>query len=126
MAMQRYRQTVKTINLTLLMICTLNSYDVIYRLVNPELPDVKVYVTNIEEIDFPLSFRLCLYYYIFDVDRYRDLGYDDSFDFYLGMSMYNESLIGWNGHNEDGSTIGSTEGTVTKKQGNYTKEIRRK
>ena len=113
MAMQIYRQTVKMINLTLLMICTLNSYDVIYRLVNPELPEVKVYVTNIEEIDFPLSFRLCLYYYIFDVDRYRDLGYDHSFGFYLGMSMYNESLIGWNGHNEDGSTIGSTEGKVT-------------
>ena len=31
------------------------------------------------------------------------MGYDDSFDFYLGKSMYNESLIGWNGHNEDDS-----------------------
>ena len=92
------------------MICIINSCDLIYRLVNPQLPTDRVYVTNLKYIEFPLSFRICLNYHFYD-KRYNDMGYYYDLDFFMGKSMYNTSLVGWNGHTKNGSIIAETEGT---------------
>ena len=109
MVNQVFRRILKIINFTLIIFCIINSCELIYRLVNPRLPTNRVYKTALEDIEFPLSFRICLNYR-FEIERYRDLGYDSRYDFYLGKSMYNKSLVGWNGHTKTGSTIGTTNG----------------
>ena len=43
-------------------------------------------------------------------ERYTNLGYKNDYDFYLGRSVYNKSLFGWNGHLQNGSTVGTVEG----------------
>ena len=104
-----FRRILRIINFILIIFCIINSCELIYRLVNPRLPTNRVYKAALEDIEFPLSFRICLNYR-FEIERYRDLGYDSRFDFYLGKSMYNKSLVGWNGHTKTGSTIGTTNG----------------
>ena len=36
----------------------------------------------------------------------------DRLGFYVGMSKYNRSLIGWNGHTEEGGTISTIDGKL--------------
>ena len=75
-----------------------------------------------KEIEFPLFFRICLND-LYDnerdveleldnvnVERYKQFGYSSSYGFYRGQSLYNQSLVGWNGHTEDGETLGTIEG----------------
>ena len=45
-----------------------------------------------------------------NVERYKQFGYSSSYGFYRGQSLYNQSLVGWNGHTEDGETLGTIEG----------------
>ena len=40
------------------------------------------------------------------------MGYESDVAFFKGKSMYNESLYGWSGHTENGSTISNVEGNV--------------
>ena len=98
------------INVILLAICIINSSQVIYRLLNPELPSIQVYETNLADIEFPLSFEICLEELNESEERYKKFGYQNFGYFYFGVSQFNYSLVGWNGHTEDGGTIASTEG----------------
>ena len=109
MAKSIFKQLITLINFTLLIICITNSCDVIYRLVNPELPSFREYETKLKDIEFPLSFKICLNELKPD-DRYKKLGYWSRSYFFLGRSKFNYSHFGWNGHTEDGATIGTTEG----------------
>ena len=45
-------------------------------------------------------------------DMFTHLGYDHEIDFYLGKSVFNDSLFGWSGHLQNGSTIGTVEGIL--------------
>ena len=70
----------------------------------------------LQDIEFPLSFRICLDD-IYDIEkdmnkleRYKKFGYSSGHNFYRGQSMFNETNVGWNGHTENGGTLGSTEG----------------
>ena len=110
MAMSFFKRLINLINFTLLIICIINSCDVFYRLVNPELPSIREYETNLKDIEFPISFKICLDDLNKTNDRYKKLGYEDDYHFFLGRSKYNKSHYGWNGHTEDGATIGTTEG----------------
>ena len=38
------------------------------------------------------------------------VGYEDVKNYYYGRSFYNKSIMGWAGHTENGSTLGSVEG----------------
>ena len=82
------------------------------------ITDSNTYI--LKDIKFPLSFRICLND-LYDSEEYTDkefenlnkfkkFGYASGHTFYRGQSMFNESLVGWNGHTEDGETIGTTEG----------------
>ena len=41
---------------------------------------------------------------------FKKIGYEEIWKFYAGQSLFNKSLVGWNGHTVDGGTIGSIEG----------------
>ena len=115
MAKSFFKRLINLINFTLLIICIINSCDVSYKLFNPELPSICEYETNLKDIEFPISFKICLNELKPSSERYQILGYNDDFDFYLGKSRYNKSHVGWNGHTEDGATIGTTEGKQDKR-----------
>ena len=79
---------------------------VIILAVNPEMPQIEIIEKSLSEIPFPVSFRLC-------VDGENELesyGYNNTFDYFLGTSKFNRSVIGWNGHNSDGSIVGTVQG----------------
>ena len=84
----------------------------IYTKLNPSLPEVKYYNKNLKDIDFPLAFRFCIKAKNTDakIKLAWDLGYSDLYTFFNGRSMFNNSIVGWNGHTENGSTIESVEG----------------
>ena len=79
-------------------------------MLNPDLPTTKTYVKHLNEIEFPLVFRICAYEFDRSNVRFQNYGYSYDFDYFIGQSMYNNSLFGWNGHTKNGSTIGSFEG----------------
>ena len=90
----------------------------IYTKLNPSLPEVKYYNKDLKDIDFPLAFRFCIKAKNTDakIKLAWELGYSDLYTFFNGRSMFNNSIIGWNGHTENGSTIESVEGiTVNNK-----------
>ena len=101
----------KVINLIFFFGCLthigMNGYYIFY----PELPSIRVYKTHLQTIEFPLVFKVCAQ----DrkngsVDRYIKFGYNNAYNFFLGKSMFNESLYGWNGHTKNGSTIANVKG----------------
>ena len=79
------------------------------KLMYPDNPSVKIYTKNLSEIDFPLSFKLCLFEQKNASKRYLDIGYWNDYWFFEGKSMYGEHF-GWNGHSEDNETLGSVQG----------------
>ena len=75
----------------------------------PENPSVRHYDKQLHEIDFPLIFKIC---YQFPESKFHDFGYQDSYEFIAGRSMYNKSLYGWAGHTVNGTTISSPKGDI--------------
>ena len=75
-----------------------------------DLPEVQVSKKPLEDIDFPLVFRVCGNEIENGSKKYQDLGYNNVEDFFRGKSMFNQSLFGWGGHLPNGSNIGTIEG----------------
>ena len=79
----------------------------------PGNPNIRVERKDLQEIKFPLAFKLCV-----DPDNndsivnYRKFGYQSSYDFFRGESMFNESLRGWNGHTSNHSILGTVKGFI--------------
>ena len=84
---------------------------VFYKL-NPSYPEVKYYKKDLKEIDFPIVFQICIEEKKNNDTKmkYKDLGYQDLFDFFTGQSRFNKSIFGWAGHSENGSSIASVKG----------------
>lgn len=78
---------------------------------NPAYPETKHYDQNLMDIDFPLVLKICSFYgSTRPVNDYPEFGYENQDKFFQGISMFNSSIVGWNGHTENGSTIGNVEG----------------
>ena len=60
----------------------------------------------------PLSFIFCLRKTNTELEneQFREAGYDSVYKFFAGTSKYNDSVVGWLGHMENGSTFNSLEG----------------
>ena len=82
-----------------------------YHMIFPNLPSVKIYEKELGEIDFPISFELCVKDSN-DILKYNRMGYSDEARFFYGRSMFNKYTYGWNGHTANLSTIGSVQGTT--------------
>ena len=61
---------------------------------------------------FPVVFKLCIKPGGFNLEKLNHFGYQTATDYFYGQSMHNESLIGWAGHNEDGTVMSTAEGNV--------------
>ena len=83
-----------------------------YFTIYPELPTIEKYRVNLKDIEFPFIFRLCATEKKDKDAKYRRFGYKNVYNFFLGESLYNRSIYGWNGHQENGSTIKGIEGIL--------------
>ena len=63
-------------------------------------------------VDMPLSFIFCLRNINTEIEneKYQKAGYFSIYRFFSGTSTFNESVVGWLGHMENGSTNDSLEG----------------
>ena len=80
-----------------------------YDLKHPKHPSIRIRKTDLRNIDFPVNFKFC----IGDVrnnERFHKLGYVNRFNAFIGSSMFNRSLVGWNGHTQNFSTLMSVRG----------------
>ena len=81
-----------------------------YYILHPSLPEIKITNRFLEDIEFPLSLKLCVSEISNSYQRYSSLGYKHDFHFFEGRSAYNKSLFGWAGHTKEGSTMGEITG----------------
>ena len=109
MIFMRTKQIDILINSIIVVICIVHVSLTGYNVLFPELPSFRIQEKTLENIEFPLFIQVCVSE-IKRTDMFTQLGYDHEFDFYFGKSAYNDSLFGWNGHLQNGSTIGTVEG----------------
>ena len=76
-----------------------------FNLIHPEYPSIRVYQKDLKQIDFPLSFKLCVTEQENATERYVKMGYADENYFFAGQSLFEEGIIGWGGHNKNGTTL---------------------
>ena len=92
------------------MSCIFHVGNIINNILNPDLPEISVYKKELKDIDFPLSFLICIDQLQNDTSKYVEVGYKNVWKFYKGESMYNASITGWRGHTENGSKYDAVEG----------------
>ena len=86
-----------------------------YDLKYPQYPSIRIKKTEIRNIDFPVVFKICIKGDQ-NTNTFRKLGYWNRHRVFIGDSMFNNSLVGWNGHTKDFLTLMPVGGKVKKAQ----------
>ena len=107
------RRIKPVVNLLFAVVFIVHFSYILYYIAHPELADIKHYKKDLQDVEFPLSFELCVEELADSNKRYNEVGYSDVWTYFYGMSKFNSSIIGWAGHKEDGSTFGSVKGIET-------------
>ena len=102
----------KIFNIVLIFSCVIHVMFIFYTNSNPAIPEIILHNKNIMDVNMPLSFIFCLRNTNTELEekKYREAGYDSYLRFFAGTSMFNESVVGWLGHMENGSTFNSFDG----------------
>ena len=79
-------------------------YDQSY--VNPIYTDTQIIQKNIQDIEFPVIFKICIQPG-FDKKELKSVGYSSERDYFDGNSRFNATIKGWAGHKENGNLFGS-------------------
>ena len=94
--------------------CILHIGFIIKDILYPDLPEISIYKQDLKDIEFPVSFIICVDQLENDTLKYQEVGYKNVWRFYMGESMHNESIIGWRGHVENGTKYDTVEGSRKK------------
>ena len=100
----------KLINIMFSISFIIHITNITYFLKHPSYPNIKVYQQDLDQKEFPLSFKICLRELENQTDIYENLGYKNVKDFFLGASIFGEHQYGWNGHRKNNLTIASVKG----------------
>ena len=102
------------LNMVLIISCIVHIIFIFYNNSNPAIPEIIIKNKNIKDVEMPLSFIFCLRNTNAELEneKYKKAGYIDNRKFFSGTSMYNDSVVGWLGHMENGSTYNSLEGKL--------------
>ena len=105
---------VHLVNLIFAIACLLHVTIALYKKMYPTHPEIKVYEKELKEVSFPILFKICGKELNNSSRRFINLGYANERDFYRGFSKFSKdyTIVGWNGHRENGSTIGPLTGQV--------------
>ena len=79
---------------------SINAYDRLY----PSMPSVKEYKTDLANVDFPISFKICLKEIKNKNERYEKYGYESYWEFFYGHVKNRKNFVGWNGDFENNSS----------------------
>ena len=96
------------VNLFFTILCLLHIFVNLYVNLNPPHPDIKVHDKLMKDVPFPILLKLCGKEIHDSSKRFRIFGYKDEIEFYAGKSKFSSKNFGWNGHTENGSTLGLT------------------
>ena len=110
----RAKVAVTYINVFFSIIFLIHISSIGYYTLYPEVPEIVVSKKNLNDIEFPMTFRLCAFELNDTVSRYQSYGYASYNDYFRGRSMFNATLHGWAGHDQNGSVLGSVEGEMLK------------
>ena len=82
----------------------------LYNSLNPNRPEIRVYDKALEDVPFPILFKFCGKEIHNSSRRFKQYGYEDEWSFYAGTSSFSKSIVGWQGHTENGSTVETVRG----------------
>ena len=105
-------KVVAFINVLFSVIFLIHISTIIYNILYPEVPEIIVSKKSLNEIEFPMTFRICAFELNDTVSRYQSFGYADYAAYFRGQSMFNDTLYGWAGHDQNGSVLGNVEGEI--------------
>ena len=105
------RKTYLIANIVFMFVFVLHFSKIAYDLKYPRYPSVKIRKTDFRNIQFPVQFKFCVKD-LRNKENFNKLGYVDDYRAFLGISMFNRSLVGWNGHTKDFSTLMPVKGRV--------------
>ena len=80
---------------------------IVSNILNPQFPQVRHYKKALKDIEFPISFQICvneLNLSNTSNKKYHEYGYDGLWEYYKGESRYNSTIVGWAGHKKNHST----------------------
>ena len=66
---------------------------------------------DFSEIEFPLTIKVCVSPGFNDT-MLREVGYDDTFSYFLGLSRFNQSFFGWAGHTNTLDSVGNVSSVL--------------
>ena len=72
-----------------------------FNQLNPSETFTKYQETPLDQIDFPIIFKICLKPAL-NLTFLHSVGYKTIKTYFLGRSKHNNSLYGWGGHRSDG------------------------
>ena len=102
-------RNIKSINAIFFILFITHLSIICYQSLNPIVPSIRVFKEDLDKIDFPINFKVCVHELENITARYQKVGYRHSYYFYLGISKFS-FVGGWYGHTKDNKTLGSLEG----------------
>ena len=86
---------------------------VLQEFVNPQTTNSEIKETHLQDLDFPLLFKICVDP-SFNDTAVEALGYDSIWNYFSGMSRFNASIYGWAGHTNRSGVKDSVSGVFDK------------
>ena len=90
--------------------------------VSPTTTNTYVEEMPLENMNFPLDIILCVRPGM-KIEALGDLGYSDATSFSMGASMFNQSLVGWGGHDDKGKGLKSAKEVINLVKYDWSKEL---
>ena len=102
--------TIKTLwmlaNLVCTAILTVQLGHVLEGYIKPTITRTWEEKVLLQDIDFPVVIKICVVPGLNQTALW-EVGYNDTWSYFLGQSKFNSSVFGWAGHAEDSGTIGT-------------------
>ena len=108
----RYAWIAVNVICALILIAQLGS--VLNNFINPTVSHTWEKDLTLENMEFPVVFKICVIPG-FNTTALKEAGYDDSFNYFLGRSRFNNKTIGWAGHSASNkNSLGSVQDILQK------------
>ena len=111
-----WRNIKNSINAIFLILFITHLSIICYQSLNPNVPSIRVFKQDLNHIDFPINFKVCVHELENITARYQNVGYRDNYYFYLGIGISKfhprPFVGGWYGHTEDNKTLGYLKGLI--------------
>ena len=88
---------------------------VLYDFIKPQTTNSETEEIKLENIEFPLLFKICTNP-SFNDSAVEELGYDGIWNYFSGMSRFNNSIYGWAGHTNNSGVRDTVSGVFKKVQ----------